>query len=119
MQRDPQYLASRVDIGTAVDTIGNARETAEWMARQGFTSLRLVTAGYHMPRSLLEFRHALPDATLIPHPVFPEHVKQEDWWAWPGTASLIVGEYSKFLLAWLRHTTLGLTVGDPQGRVSG
>jgi hypothetical protein len=39
---------------------------------------------------------------IIPHPVFPERVKQERWWAWPGTASLIVAEYEKYLLAWAR-----------------
>jgi len=34
--------------------------------------------------------------------VFSRKFKQERWWAWPGTFSLIVGEYNKFLLAWTR-----------------
>ena len=76
------------------------------MRDNGFRSLRLVTANYHMPRSLLQFRHALPDATIIAHPVFPDHVKQDSWWQWPGTARLIIGEYNKFLVAWtLRQAT--------------
>ena len=99
----PDGLEGRVGIGEAVDTTGNAAETAAWLLGQGFRSLRIVTSGYHMPRSLLEFRQVLPDATLIPHPVFPEHVKQDRWWAWPGTASLIVSEYSKYLWARLRY----------------
>ncbi len=102
VRRNPDYLADKVAIGTAINTTGNALETAVWMRKQGFTSLRLVTSGYHMPRSLLEFRHALPEAVLIPHPVFPEHVKQDRWWVWPGTTSLIVGEYNKYILVWLR-----------------
>lgn len=116
-QRNPVYLKDDdpVSFGTAINTAENARETATWMRDQGFTSLRLVTAGYHMPRSLLEFRHTLPQAVLIPHPVFPEHVKQDRWWAWPGTASLIIGEYNKFLLAWVRHTATRLTVGGTTG----
>ena len=69
------------------------------MRQEGFHSLRLVTASYHMPRSLLEFSRAMPEVHIIPHPVFPERVKQERWWAWPGTASLIVAEYQKYLLA--------------------
>ncbi len=97
-------LRERVETGYgALNTAGNAVETEEWMRNNGFRSLRLVTASYHMPRSLLEFRHALPDATIIPHPVFPDHVKQDSWWLWPGTARLIVGEYNKFLVAWAEH----------------
>jgi len=94
----------RVETGYgAQNTAGNAVETEEWMRANGFQSLRLVTASYHMPRSLLEFRQALPDATIIPHPVFSDHVKQDRWWLWPGTARLIIGEYNKFLAAWVTH----------------
>lgn len=88
----------------ADDTEGNAVETARWMAEEGFTSLRLVTANYHMPRSLVEFRRALPGVTLVPHPVTPQKVRLDSWWNWPGTAELIVGEYNKYLLAVTRAT---------------
>jgi len=97
----------------ADNTFGNAQETAAWMRREGFHSLRLVTASYHMPRSLLEFSRAMPDVRIIPHPVFPERVKQERWWAWPGTASLIVAEYQKYLLAWARPV-LGQSAGGSE-----
>jgi uncharacterized SAM-binding protein YcdF (DUF218 family) len=50
----------------ADNTFGNAQETARWMRRQGFHSLRLVTAWYHMPRSLLEFERAMPDVEIVP-----------------------------------------------------
>ena len=103
MQRSPGDLESRIGIGNATNTAGNAIETTVWMKKHEYRSLRLVTAAYHMPRSLLEFGHAMPGVTLIPHPVFPEKVKQDYWWVWPGTASLMVGEYDKYLLAWLRH----------------
>ena len=86
----------------ADNTSGNAHETAEWMAREGFRSIRLVTAGYHMPRSLLEFRRAMPTVELVPHPVFPDQVKTPEWYRYPGTAALIAGEYSKSLLAAVR-----------------
>lgn len=87
----------------AGDTIGNAAETALWMRKEGFRSVRLVTANYHMPRSLLEFSHAMPGVTVIPHPVFPNSVKQDQWWRWPGTAHLIATEYTKYLAAAVRH----------------
>ncbi len=103
-RRTPEELACCIEIGhSAGDTEGNAAETADWMRDHGYRSLRLVTANYHMPRALLEFRDALPGVDLVPNPVFPEQVKRERWWAWPGTASLIIGEYNKYILAWVRH----------------
>ena len=83
----------------AGNTAGNASETAEWAAANGLRSLRLVTADYHMPRSLLEFLHAMPGVLIVPHPVFPAQVKSDEWWLWPGTASLVVSEYHKYLAA--------------------
>ncbi len=95
-------LIGRIDAGHgARDTAGNATETAAWLQDHGYQSLRWVTACYHMPRSLLEFSRALPDATIVPHPVFPGHVMRR-WWLWPGSAALIIGEYHKFLWSWLR-----------------
>ncbi len=97
-------------LGHAADnTIGNARETAAWMKREGYRSLRLVTAAYHMPRSLLVFRRAMPEVRVVPHPVFPANVKQEEWWRWPGTASLIVSEYTKYLFAFVQGAVAGPT----------
>ncbi|MBC8339610.1 MAG: YdcF family protein [Rhodospirillales bacterium] len=103
VKRKPEELESRISIGVATNTAGNATETRDWMASRQFRSLRLVTAAYHMPRSLLEFRFAMPGATIVSHPVFPDNVKQARWWAWPGTASLVISEYNKLLFAWVRH----------------
>ncbi len=102
-QRNPIDLETRVGIGTATNTLGNAVETAIWISGMGFDSMRLVTASYHMPRSLLEFKHVLPNTKITAHPVFPAHVKVDEWWAWRGTAFLIAGEYNKFLFAWTRQ----------------
>ena len=112
-RRTPNALDCCIVLGHAADsTIGNAAETAAWMRREGFRSLRLVTSNYHMRRSLLEFREAMPEMDIIPHPVFPGRVK-EDWWRWPGTAHLIANEYTKYLLATVRHWVLDLTGDDP------
>ncbi len=102
-RRRPESLACCIAIGyRADDTAGNARETSDWMREQGYTSLRLVTASYHMPRSLLEFHRAMAETVIVPHPVFPPQFKHDQWWLWPGTASLLTSEYSKYLLARLR-----------------
>jgi uncharacterized SAM-binding protein YcdF (DUF218 family) len=99
-QTSPTAVACCVALGhEATDTAGNATETRLWMEHEGFHSLRLVTASYHMQRSLLEFHNAMPDITIVPNPVFPDSFKRNHWWAWPGTFALIVTEYQKYLAA--------------------
>ncbi len=99
---EPNHIES-IAIGTlANDTPGNAIETAAWARAEQVHSLRLVTASYHMRRALLEFHAAMPDVAIIPHAVFPNTVKS-DWWRWPGTASLIAREYTKFIVTWARQ----------------
>ena len=99
----PEWASCCVVLGhQADDTLGNAQETARWIRSQGFHSLRLVTAWYHMRRSLLEFQRAMPEIDIVAHPVFPDQVKQERWWAWHGTAALLVTEYGKYLGALAR-----------------
>lgn len=107
-RRSPGDLECCIVLGyTADNTEGNAQETASWMRAEGFRSIRLVTANYHMPRSLLEFRMALPDVAIIPHPVAPIRVRLDRWWSSPGTATLLMTEYSKYLLAWVRYALMG------------
>lgn len=96
----PPDLAGRVVLGYAAgDTEGNAAEAAAWMREEGYDTLRLVTAAYHMPRSLLEFQRALPGMTIFAHPVFPPGVRQDSWWDDSASASLLLGEYLKYLAA--------------------
>ena len=111
----------------ADNTLGNARETAHWMHEEGFTSLRLVTGWYHMRRSLLEFHRAMPDAKIVAVPVYPHHDEHEPMTAWLDAASLTVGEYNKYLGAWLRPaaqtvwpglTWLGVARSSEQARVA-
>jgi uncharacterized SAM-binding protein YcdF (DUF218 family) len=99
----PNWAACCVVLGyQADDTLGNALETAEWMRREKYRSLRLVTAWYHMRRSLLEFERAMPDIAIVPHPVYPDRKRLAHWWEWRRTAVLIVGEYVKYLGALFR-----------------
>ena len=96
----PEEIECCIALGYEADnTRGNALETARWLDGEGYSSIRLVTASYHMPRSLLEFRRLMPDIAIITHPVLSEHYRQEDWWLWPGSARLLISEYSKYLIA--------------------
>ena len=91
--RDPAALAGRVDLGrAAATTVGNAAEVAAYARAHALRSARIVTAGYHMPRALLEIRRAAPGLALVPHPIRREIP--------PGRArTLLPGEYLKYLAA--------------------
>lgn len=92
-----------VDVGReARDTIGNADETGQWVKERRFKSLIVVTASYHMPRSLMELRRTLPGVRLIAYPVQPRNVHVNTWWAHPGTMQLLATEYLKFMPAFAR-----------------
>ena len=87
----------------ADNTLGNARESAQWMRQERYASLRLVTSWYHMPRSLLEFHRAMPDVAIVASPVFARPEPGDDRiGAWGDAAALTIGEYHKFIAVWLR-----------------
>jgi uncharacterized SAM-binding protein YcdF (DUF218 family) len=91
------------DMGYAAeDTYGNAEETAEWAAQHRFKSLIVVTANYHMPRSMRFFHAVMPKMRLIAYPVEP----QAAWWHL-GMLHLLHNEYLKYMAA------VAVTMVDP------
>ena len=105
-----------VDLGfTAVDTIGNARETAEWARSMRFRKLTIVTSDYHMPRAMLELRAVLraPDFQLQTLAVPTQSLKARRWWRSSVSARLMVVEYCKYLVILTREAVLGLGPRDP------
>lgn len=86
------------DLGhAAADTRGNAEEAAQWARDNHYKSLIVVTASYHMRRSLTEFAAAMPDKKLVPYPVQPAGTDLSGWWHNAGTLHLLYGEYVKYL----------------------
>jgi uncharacterized SAM-binding protein YcdF (DUF218 family) len=101
--RTPEPLECCIALGYAAETTeGNAIETRDWMAREDLRSLRLVTAAYHMPRSLIEFRRAMPGIEIVPHPVLLDSFRRDAWWSAPGTLAVVVDEYHKLIAALVR-----------------
>lgn len=88
-----------VDIDHARDTIENASSTGEWAADRGFSSLIVVTSGYHMPRSLAELSGVMPRVRLIAFPVLSPDLDLTAWWRNRAAFSLLVREYGKYLAA--------------------
>lgn len=63
---DPRTMECCVTLGfAALDTRGNARETAEWVTRNKVRSIRLVTSDWHMRRAARELEDKLPPGTTI------------------------------------------------------
>ncbi len=94
-----QIIACCVDLGAAAEnTRGNALEARIWAEQYGYTYLVLVTADYHIPRSLNDFRARIKDATIIPHAV-PSGARLKDWWRHPATTAMLAREYVKYLLS--------------------
>lgn len=102
-----------VDLGyAAADTIGNAREAAEWTKAMGFKSLILVTADYHMPRAMLELRAVLPDAAITAYPVATAELDVRHWWQTSQGARRMMLEYDKYLVALTSAWFIGLGESD-------
>jgi len=97
---DPALLECCVDLGwEALNTSGNAAESAAWTAKRGYSRLLVVTNRYHMLRSLAELRHTMPNAQLLPYPV-----DQAGGLFQSGeNLRLFASEYVKFLVVSLRN----------------
>lgn len=100
---------STVDLDrVALNTAGNATETANWVQKNGFDSLLVVTSAYHLPRAKAELSDVLPQVNLIAYPVFSKDLKLDTWYREPATIRLLMREYVKYILARLRNTVKGM-----------
>jgi uncharacterized SAM-binding protein YcdF (DUF218 family) len=100
-----------VDLGfSALDTVGNARETADWAKAMRYRSLIVVTADYHMPRAMLELKAVLDrqGIRLQAYPVATSAINAKRWWKSPTAARLLVVEYCKYLAILGRELVLSM-----------
>lgn len=82
-------MACCVDLGReASDTRSNAAETAAWVEKHGYRSVRLVTSDWHMPRARFELARALGGDVRI----VPDAVRSD------ATLIALFREYNKYLL---------------------
>ncbi len=103
---DPQLFACCIDIDrTALDTIGNASESAKWLESKGFHKVLLVTNNYHMPRSLLETRRVFRGIEVYPQPVVTREIGLAGWLTRPDALRVLLTEYVKYLAA-LVHSVI-------------
>ncbi len=72
----------------AIDTRSNGIETAHWLEKRGYDTVRLITSDWHMRRAAFELREALPNDIVLVYDAVPTR---------PSLAMLFK-EYNKYLL---------------------
>lgn len=102
----PDVFECCVDIGySAIDTIGNANETAIWIRDKGYRTVLVVTSNYHLARSLMELRRSDPDTDFIGYPVVNADLKTRAWYSEPDAMRTMLAEYAKTVVAYIRGMT--------------
>ena len=93
-------MACCIDLDhRALNTRGNAIETAKWARLHSFRSLLVVTSSYHMPRTMLELQRLLPDVRLVAFPVLTGALHPQGWWKDTASVKILGFEYAKYLMA--------------------
>lgn len=82
----------------AINTIGNALESTDWVKSHHIDAAYIITANYHIPRAMLEFRHLMPSVKLKAYPVKPTDFDWDKKLFWK--TNLI--EYHKILISLYR-----------------
>ena len=107
--QNAQLFECCIDLGYAAqNTLGNAKEAREWARGKNWRTFIVVTSNYHLPRSMKEIGRAMPGTRLIGYPVSSERVMLPEWWRSTATTRLLLGEFTKYLMAATR-----LRVGTP------
>ena len=80
------------------NTLENAIYARDLITRHKVGSITLITSRYHMKRSTILFRNALPkDVAIYPHPVDSSNLKEE-WWSHRGSFKLLFSEFYKYCI---------------------
>ena len=98
-QNKHTYLEKmHIELGKkATNTVGNIHETKEWVEKNHFHSLIVVTSNYHLPRCDILFRKKLRLDSIYIYPTFSENFDKKKWWKNLLSIKLIFKEYNKYL----------------------
>ncbi len=89
-----QLFECCIDLGRqAVDTRSNGEETARWLRRHEFKTVRLVTTDWHMPRARFELARQMGDEVKV----YGDAIESRP------NFSQLFAEYNKYLL---RHAAV-------------
>lgn len=83
----------------ALDTYGNAQQTALWIKDNNLKSVILLTSGYHMPRSKVLLKRATENIKILPSSM--RITKYDQWWRSKQGIQVVLNEYIKYAVALL------------------
>ncbi len=87
-----------IDLGfESIDTRSNGLETARWVVKNKFKSVRLITNDWHMRRARLELNKSLPNDVKITNDAVPS----------PVSLAVLFKEYNKY---WIRALASALGI---------
>ena len=94
---DRDWLSCCIELDfIAADTKGNAMAAKKWVDENKLSSVIIVTAHYHMPRAMLEFKNQLEGIAITSYAVIPPDLAQLHWLTdWP-SLRLYGREFVKF-----------------------
>jgi len=92
----------------ATNTVSNAKFTADWARAKGYRSLIVVTSDYHVPRSMLELKGAMPEVQLTAYPITTPSLDAKRWWRSASGARFMTLEYCKYLVVLVRESVVSL-----------
>lgn len=80
------------------NTLENAIYGRDLLMEHKVRSILLITSRYHLKRSAILFRNALPeDVAIYPYPIDSSNLK-ESWWSHQGSLKLLFSEFYKYCL---------------------
>ncbi len=102
LKKEDLYLEKNIDLDhRARNTTENAYETRLWLEKNHLASLQMVTADYHLLRSLLEFHMQLQEIKIFPTAVgLKSHCTLKCW----------VKEFHKFMASFFRYLCTNLMI---------
>lgn len=84
-----RMFSKQIDLGhESVDTRSNAAEASDWLKRNRFKSVRLVTTDWHMARARFDLQNALDEDIVIVADAVPSEPQMIP----------LLKEYNKYLL---------------------
>ena len=96
-----------MDLGyNANSTRGNAIETKNWVKKNGFKKIVLVTDNWHLPRAKLLFEAAMPGIKIIPHSVFVKRENNRGDLGLSKNIMFLIQEHIKYLISHLQAVLL-------------
>ncbi|MBB2972593.1 YdcF family protein [Mesorhizobium sp. RMAD-H1] len=105
-----------IDIDrSALDTVGNATESAKWIKAHDYRRVIVVTNNYHIPRSMAELSRAMPDVEFIPYPVVRTDLNQDSWIKQGDALRVLMTEYVKYLRSMARAAIFPSSTAENAG----